>query len=98
MFPTKPADASSSSIQRRARWSQTIDVGKRPRGISVSPDGRQLYVALSGSPIAGPGVDESKLPPADRAADGIGVVDLATGKLVTKYQSGQDPEAFSISD
>ena len=34
---------------------QTIDVGKRPRGISLSPDGRQLYVALSGSPIAGPG-------------------------------------------
>ena len=76
---------------------QTIDVGKRPRGISVSADGRSVYVALSGSPIAGPGVDASKLPPADRAADGIGVVDLATGTLVRKYQSGQDPEAFAIS-
>ena len=76
---------------------RTIDVGKRPRGIAVSPDGRQIYVALSGSPIAGPGVDESKLPPADRAADGIGVIDLATGTLVRKYQSGQDPEAFAIS-
>ncbi|MDP9322311.1 MAG: hypothetical protein M3P13_01645, partial [Acidobacteriota bacterium] len=57
---------------------QRIAVGKRPRGIRLSRDGKELLVALSGSPIAGPGVDESKLPPADRAADGIGVVDLAT--------------------
>src|SRR6478752_366220 len=32
----------------------TIPVGKRPRGIHASPDGRTLYVALSGSPITGP--------------------------------------------
>jgi YVTN family beta-propeller protein len=76
---------------------RTIEVGKRPRGISASHDGRLMYVALSGSPIAGPGVDESKLPPADRAADGIGVIDLASGTLVRKYQSGQDPEAFALS-
>ena len=76
---------------------RSIDVGKRPRGIAVSLDGRQIYVALSGSPIAGPGVDESKLPPADRAADGIGVIDLASSTLVRKYQSGQDPEAFALS-
>ena len=56
-----------------------------------------LLVALSGSPIAGPGVDESKLPPADRAADGIGVVDLATRKVVRTLTSGQDPEAFDLS-
>ena len=77
---------------------RSIDVGKRPRGISVSNDGKLIFVALSGSPIAGPGVDESKLPPADRAADGIGVIDLASGTLVRKYQSGQDPEAFSLSN
>src|SRR5207253_636968 len=52
----------------------TLAVGKRPRGIRVLNDGQTLLVALSGSPIAGPGVDESKLPPADRKADGIGVV------------------------
>jgi YVTN family beta-propeller protein len=39
-----------------------INVGKRPRGLRLSHDGTQLFVALSGSPIAGPGVDESKLP------------------------------------
>ena len=77
---------------------QRIAVGKRPRGIRLSPDGTLLYVALSGSPIGGPGVDESKLPPGDRTADGIGVVDVATGSLVRKYQSGQDPETFAISD
>ena len=42
-------------------------------------------------------MDESKLPPADRAADGIGVVDLATHKLVRTLKSGQDPEAFDLS-
>jgi YVTN family beta-propeller protein len=74
-----------------------IKVGKRPRGIKVSHDGTQLFVALSGSPIGGPNVDESKLPPADRAADGIGVVDLKTHKLVRNLKSGDDPETFDIS-
>src|SRR5215211_6559010 len=40
---------------------EAIEVGKRPRGIRVSRDGTQLLVALSGSAIAGPNVDESKL-------------------------------------
>jgi DNA-binding beta-propeller fold protein YncE len=51
---------------------------------------------LSGSPIAGPGVDESTLPPADRFADGIGVVDIATGKLARTLKSGQI-ETFDLS-
>jgi YVTN family beta-propeller protein len=74
-----------------------ITVGKRPRGLKVSRDGKVLYVALSGSPIAPPGVDESTLPPPDRSADGIGVVDLATRALVRTLPSGQDPEAFDLS-
>jgi YVTN family beta-propeller protein len=74
-----------------------IPVGKRPRGIKLSRDGKVLYVALSGSPVAGPGVDESKLPPPDRTADGIGVVDLSTYKLMRILSSGQDPETFDIS-
>ena len=55
----------------------TIAVGKRPRGIRLSPDDTMLFVALSGSPAAGPGVDESKLPPPDKKADGIGVVSVS---------------------
>src|SRR6516165_8575683 len=75
----------------------TIAVGKRPRGIKLSHDGKLLYVAVTGSPLGGPNVDESKLPPADRNADGIGVVDLAAKKLVRVLKSGQDPESFDIS-
>src|SRR5271154_5703267 len=32
----------------------TIPVGKRPRGIHASPDGKTVYVALSGTPIQAP--------------------------------------------
>jgi YVTN family beta-propeller protein len=32
----------------------TVPVGKRPRGIHVSPDGKSVYVALSGTPIEAP--------------------------------------------
>jgi YVTN family beta-propeller protein len=75
----------------------TIPVGKRPRGLRVAPDGKTLYVALSGSPKAGPGVDAARLPPPDRTADGIGVVDLARLALVRVIPSGQDPESFDLA-
>ena len=75
----------------------TIPVGKRPRGIRASADGRLLYVALSGSPIAPPGVDEDTLPPPDKAADGIGVVDVATLRLQRVVKGGSDPEQTAIS-
>jgi YVTN family beta-propeller protein len=81
----------------RAEVIARIAVGKRPRGTKVSRDGSRLFVALSGSPRGGPGIDESHLPPPDRSADGIGVVDLATRKLAVTFQSGQDPETFDVS-
>jgi YVTN family beta-propeller protein len=59
-----------------------VALGRRPRGIVASPDGRLLYIALSGSPVGGPGVDESTLPPADKAADGIAVFDIAEGRVL----------------
>lgn len=74
-----------------------IPVGKRPRGMRVSPDRTRLYVAVSGSPKAPPGVDEEKLPPPDKSADGIAEVDLRSGKLVRTLKAGSDPEAFDIS-
>src|SRR4051812_40170852 len=57
----------------------TIPVGRRPRGMRLSPDGRTLYVALSGSPAVPPGGAERDdvRPAPDRSADGIAVVDLA---------------------
>src|SRR5687767_3383896 len=75
----------------------TVALGKRPRGIHVSPDKKTIYVALSGSPIAGPGVDESTLPPADKTADGIGVFDIKDGKLLKVIHGGSDPEEFDLS-
>src|SRR5688572_6199968 len=75
----------------------TIAVGKRPRGLVVSPDGSTLYVALSGTPIGGPGVDEDTLPPADKDADGIGVVSLKDLKLLRVIHGGSDPEQVAVS-
>jgi len=76
----------------------TIPVGRRPRGVRPSPDGKLLYVALSGSPMAGPKVDEKTLPPPDRAQDGIGILDLEQGgKLVRVLRGVPDPEQVGIS-
>jgi len=90
----------------------TIAVGKRPRGIHVSADGKTIYVALSGTPIsAPPQLDEKGNPifqrgkddddddtvKSDKSADAIGVVDIAQRKLIGKIQSGSDPEEFSLS-
>lgn len=74
----------------------TIAAGIRPRGIRASPDGARVYVAVSGSPIAGPGVDESRLPPADHAADGIAEIDTASRRVVRIIPAGSDPETFAL--
>src|SRR5271168_3134444 len=75
----------------------TVPLGKRPRGLHASPDRKTIYVALSGSPIAGPDVDESTLPPPDKTADGIGVFDVAQNKVVRTIHGGSDPENFDVS-
>jgi YVTN family beta-propeller protein len=90
----------------------TIAVGKRPRGIHASPDGKTVYVALSGTPIAAPPQLDAKGNPifqkakddddedsvkADKSADAIGVVDVAQRKLTRKISAGSDPEEFSLS-
>jgi YVTN family beta-propeller protein len=75
----------------------TIPVGKRPRGIHLTRDNKSLFVALSGSPIGGPGVKDQDLPPADKEADGIALIDVATGQFKEKLNSGSDPEQFDLS-
>jgi YVTN family beta-propeller protein len=74
----------------------TIPLGKRPRGLQLSTDGTTLYVALSGSPIAGPGVDESSLPPPDKSADGIGVVSTLSQTLARVLRGVSDPEQLAV--
>src|SRR3954447_17928490 len=75
----------------------TVPLGKRARGLHPSADGKLLFVALSGSPLAPPGVDESTLPPPDKSADGIGVFDIAQSKMLRKVPGGSDPEQFAIA-
>ena len=70
---------------------ETVPLGKRARGIHLSPDGKWILVALSGSPMAPPGVDESTLPPPDKSADGIGIFDIAQNKMLRKVSGGCDP-------
>ena len=74
-----------------------IAVGKRPRGLGLSPDRRTLYVALTGSAASGPVPAQEQNSAPDPTADGIGVVDLNSQQLVKVIPSGPDPEAFAVS-
>ena len=92
----------------------TISVGKRPRGIHSSPDGKTVYVALSGTPVKAPPQLDAKGNPvfekkkgkdddddddagADKSADGVGIIDVASRKLTGKIKAGSDPEEFDLS-
>src|SRR5262249_4628406 len=92
----RSGDLSVIDLGRR-QVAATVRLGKRPRGIRLSPDGALLYIALSGSPFAPPGVDEKTLPPPDRSADGIGIVETATLRLVRVMPVGTDPEQLAVS-
>ncbi len=74
-----------------------IHLGKRARGIHATHDGKKIYIALSGSPIGGPNVDESTLPPPDKSADAIAEFDVAQNKVVRMLEAGSDPENFAIA-
>ncbi|MBK7717259.1 MAG: beta-propeller fold lactonase family protein [Gemmatimonadetes bacterium] len=76
----------------------TIPVGTRPRGVEVSPDGRTVYVALTGSPVpahhARRGVREAGL---GQVQDGVAIVDVATRTTIKTIPAGSDPEEFDLS-
>src|SRR5262245_33167331 len=63
----------------------TIPLGERPRGIHVSPDGKQLLVALS---------DDQ--PQAQSGRDAIAAIDVGTFKVAKRWPGGTDPEQFTI--
>jgi YVTN family beta-propeller protein len=77
----------------------TIPVGKRPRGIQVSPDGSQLFVALSGLPKCPPSVPDEECEKLERdlKADGVAIVDTKTLQVSKVHQAGSDPEQFDIT-
>jgi len=76
-----------------------IPVGRRPRGVKLSPDGRTVYVALSGSPKCPPSVpdEECAKRKADKSHDGIAIVDAAARRLTRVLPGGSDPEQFDVS-
>jgi YVTN family beta-propeller protein len=77
----------------------TIPVGTRPRGVKVSPDGKVVFVALSGSPRCPPTMpdEECEKLKADKSKDGIAEVDAAARKVNRVLPGGSDPETFDIS-
>jgi PQQ-dependent catabolism-associated beta-propeller protein len=77
----------------------TVNVGKRPRGMKLSRDGKQLYIAVSGLPKCPPSVPDEECAKLKRdlTADGIAVIDTATLKLSNLLKSGSDPEQFDLS-
>ena len=109
--PVPPAETSEPRIyvtnevvwrSQHYRFRQLQRARDRPAGQASawhpsSPDHKTIYVALSGSPIAGPDVDESTLPPPDKSADGIGVFDVAQSKVLRIIPGGSDPENFDVS-
>lgn len=83
----------------RAEVIGTINVGKRPRGLKLSRDGKHLYVAVSGLPKCPPSVPDEECAKLKRdlTADGIAVLDTATLKLTRLLKAGSDPEQFDLS-
>lgn len=89
----------------------TLPIGRRPRGIHVSPDGKTVYVAVSGTPVSGPPQLDAKGNPiinrvtgddaddvsSNKTADGIALIDVATGKFNRTIKAGSDPEEFALS-
>ena len=77
----------------------TIPVGTRPRGVRVAPDGRTVFVALSGSPKCPPTMPDKECEKlrSDKTKDGVAVVDVATRKVTRVLPGGSDPETFDIS-
>jgi PQQ-dependent catabolism-associated beta-propeller protein len=77
----------------------TVPVGKRPRGIQLSHDGKQFFVALSGLPKCPPSVpdEECEKLGRDLKADGVAAVDTKTLKVVKVFEAGSDPEQFELA-
>jgi PQQ-dependent catabolism-associated beta-propeller protein len=77
----------------------TVEVGKRPRGLKLSRDGAQLYVAVSGLPKCPPSVSDEECAKLKRdpTADGIAVIDTQKLQVAKLLKAGSDPEQFDVS-
>ena len=77
----------------------TIAVGKRPRGLALSPDGAHLYVPVSGLPKCPPPITDEECArlPRDRDADGIAIVDTRALSRIGLLHGVSDPERVAVS-
>jgi PQQ-dependent catabolism-associated beta-propeller protein len=78
---------------------ETVQVGKRPRGVKLSHDATRLYVAVSGLPKCPPSIPDEECAKLERdlKADGVAIIDTRTLKLVELLKAGSDPEQFDLS-
>lgn len=94
-------DGHSVSVIDAAKASviATIEVGKRPRGMKLSSNGAQLFVAVSGLAKCPPHVPDEECAKLERdlKADGIAVVDTTSHKVLRVIDAGSDPEQFDLS-
>ncbi|HYB66094.1 MAG TPA: cytochrome D1 domain-containing protein [Steroidobacteraceae bacterium] len=76
-----------------------IAVGKRPRGLALSPDGKLLYVAVSGVPKCPPPITDEECAklPRDPAANGVAVVDTTKLERTRLLTGVSDPERVAVS-
>jgi YVTN family beta-propeller protein len=76
-----------------------MPVGKRPRGLRVAPDGKSIFVALSGSPKCPPWMSDADCgkQTTDKTQDGIAQVDVINKKIMRILPAGSDPEQFDLT-
>lgn len=74
---------------------KVIPVGNRPRHIAMGPDGRILYVGLNNPPVVTAGDSDEATDHLTK--DGIGIVDLARGRIVKVLQGVADPQQLAVS-
>ena len=77
----------------------SVAVGKRPRGLALSPDGKLLYVAVSGLPKCPPPMTDADCAKLERdpKADGIAVLDTASLTRTRTIAGVSDPERVAVS-
>ena len=98
VYVTNEASGDLSVIERcKQRSDRDRAAGQTSEGRSRHARPQKYSGRLSGSPIAPPGVDEDTLPPPDKKADGIRIVDADRNAVLKLMPVGSDPEEFVLS-
>ena len=75
-----------------AKVVERVNVGARPRGLKLSPDGRQLFVAMAGAQKPPARAGTAPVP----AGAGVAVVDVASRKVVKQIATPPGPFAVDL--